>query len=145
MTHIHQRAGHHGAQLAHEFSISIQIRGRSDFTVSSQRDRSYLWVCGYVTTSSQLARNSLICISFACHLHVKFSSQRPCSDIRNSPTFYMGTHRRGEKLAANLQTTIWNEFISIKNLLKLFLETIAQYWFRWWLGAEQATCYYLNQ
>ena len=60
--------------------------------------------------------------------------------------------RQNDRLS---QTTFSNAFSWIKNLefgLKfqwsLFLRAqllIFQYWFRWWLGAGQATAHYLNQ
>ena len=53
------------------------------------------------------------------------------------------------------QTTFSNAFSSMK-MTKLWFKfhwnmfsgvqlTISQHWFRWWLGAEQATSHYLNQ
>ena len=60
-----------------------------------------------------------------------------------------------KKMAAISQTTLSNAFSWMKMLefrLKfhwsLFLSaqlTIFQHWFRWWLGADQSTSYYLNQ
>ena len=59
------------------------------------------------------------------------------------------------KMAVISQTTLSNVFSWMKMLefrLKfywcVFLRvqlTIFQHWFRWWLGADQATSYYLNQ
>ena len=65
------------------------------------------------------------------------------------------THWGRDKMAAISQTTLSNVFSWMKMLefrLKvhwsLFIRiqlTIFQYWFRWWLGADQATSHYLNQ
>ena len=65
--------------------------------------------------------------------------------------FYLGR----DKMAAIFQTTLSNAFSCMKMLefrLKfhwsLFLRvqlTIVHHWFRWWLGADQATSHYLNQ
>ena len=65
------------------------------------------------------------------------------------------THRGRDKMAAIFQTTLSNAFSCIKMLefrlkfhwsLILSVQlTIAHHWFRWWLGADQATSHYLNQ
>ena len=65
------------------------------------------------------------------------------------------THWGRDKMAAIFQTTSSNAFswmkmyeFRLKFHWSLFLRvqlTIFQYWFRWWLGAEQATSHYLNQ
>ena len=65
------------------------------------------------------------------------------------------THWSRDKMAAISQTTLSNAFSWMKMLefrLKfhwsLFIRvqfTIVQHWFRWWLGADQATSHYLNQ
>ena len=65
------------------------------------------------------------------------------------------THWGWDKMATISQTTFSNTFIWMKMFefwLKfhwsLFLGvqlTIFQHWFRWWLGADQATSHYLNQ
>ena len=65
------------------------------------------------------------------------------------------THRNRDKTAGTFQTTFSIAFSWIKMYdfrLKfhwsLFLRvklTILQQWFRWWLGAVQATSHYLNQ
>ena len=65
------------------------------------------------------------------------------------------THWGRDKMPAISQTTLSNSFSWMKMLefrLKfhwnLFLRvqlTIFQHWFRWWLGADQATSHYLNQ
>ena len=58
-------------------------------------------------------------------------------------------------MAAIFQTTFLNEF-SWTKMYKFRLKfhwslfprvqlTISQHWFRWWLGADQATSHYLNQ
>ena len=59
------------------------------------------------------------------------------------------------KMAAIFQTTISNAFSLIRmykfrlifhwSLLPRVQLTIFQHWFRWWLGAVQATSHYLNQ
>ena len=65
------------------------------------------------------------------------------------------THLLLNKMAAISQTIFWNAFSWMINfvfwlkfnwslLLKVQL-TIRQQWFRWWLGAEQATSHHLNQ
>ena len=44
-----------------------------------------------------------------------------------------------------LNENVWNSIkISLKFVRKVQL-TIFQHWFRWWLGADQATSHYLNQ
>ena len=58
-------------------------------------------------------------------------------------------------MAAIFQTTFWNGFSWMKmfeyrlkfhwNLFLRVQLTIFQHWFRWWLGAVQATSHYLNQ
>ena len=58
-------------------------------------------------------------------------------------------------MAVIFQTTLSNSFSSLKMFefllnfhWSLFLRvhlTIAHHWFRWWLGADQATSHYLNQ
>ena len=58
-------------------------------------------------------------------------------------------------MAAISQTTFWNAFSWMKNFVfwfefhwSLFVRvqlTIFQHWFRWWLGADQATSHYPNQ
>ena len=59
-----------------------------------------------------------------------------------------------DKMARNWQMTFSNAFSWMKSFvfwikfnLHLFLVQliVGQYWFRWWLGAEQATSHYLNQ
>ena len=65
------------------------------------------------------------------------------------------THWGRDKMATVSQTTLSNAFSCMKILefrlifhRKLFLRvqlTIFQHWFRWWLGAGQATSHYLNQ
>ena len=65
------------------------------------------------------------------------------------------THWGRDKMAAISQTTLSNAFSWMKKLefrLKfqwsLFIRVqliIFQHWFRWWLGAFQATIHYLNQ
>ena len=68
---------------------------------------------------------------------------------------YALTHWGRDKMATIFQTTFWNAFSWMKMFeyrLKfhwnLFLRVqliIFQHWFRWWLGAVQATSHYLNQ
>ena len=65
------------------------------------------------------------------------------------------THWGRDKMAAISQTTLSNAFswmkiseFRLKFHWRLFLMvqlTIFQHWFRWWLGADQATSHYLNQ
>ena len=65
------------------------------------------------------------------------------------------THWGRDKMAAILQTTLSNAFSWMKmlefwykfywSLLLRVQFTIIQHWFRWWLGADQATSHYLNQ
>ena len=65
------------------------------------------------------------------------------------------THWGRDKMAAISQTTLWNAFSWMKMLefpikfhWSFFIRvqlTISQHWFRWWLGADQATSHYLNQ
>ena len=65
------------------------------------------------------------------------------------------THWGRDKMAAISQTTLSNAFswmtmleFRIKFHWSLFIRvqlTISQHWFRWWLGADQATSHYLNQ
>ena len=63
------------------------------------------------------------------------------------------THWGQDKMAAFFQTTFSNGFSWMKmhefwfdwSLFLRFKLTIFQHWFRWWLGAGQATSHYLNQ
>ena len=65
------------------------------------------------------------------------------------------THWGQDKMAAISQTTLSNSFSWMKifqfrikfdwSLFLRFQFTIFQHWFRWWLGAGQATSHYLNQ
>ena len=65
------------------------------------------------------------------------------------------THWGRDKMAAVSQTMFSNAFSWMKmyafrlkfhwSLFLRFQLTIFQYWFRWWLGADQATSHYLNQ
>ena len=67
----------------------------------------------------------------------------------------MLTHWGRDKMAAISQTTLSNAFSWMKMLefrkifhWSLFIRVqliISQHWFRWWLGAYQATSHYLNQ
>ena len=53
-----------------------------------------------------------------------------------------------DKIAAISQTTFSNAFSWMKSFVFWFLKvqiTIFQHWFRYWLGANQATSHYLNQ
>ena len=67
----------------------------------------------------------------------------------------MLTHWGWDKMAAISQTTLSNVFSWMK-ILEFWLKfhwslltkvqlTIFQHWFRYWLGADQATSHYLNQ
>ena len=70
-------------------------------------------------------------------------------------TFVALTHWGREKIAAIFQTTFSNAFswmkmfkFRLRFLWSLFPRvqlTIFQHWFRYWLGAGQATSHYLNQ
>ena len=65
------------------------------------------------------------------------------------------THWGRERMAAISQTTYSNAFLWMKiyefrlkfhwSLFPRVQLTIFQHWFRWWLGADQATSHYLNQ
>ena len=65
------------------------------------------------------------------------------------------THWGRDKMAAIFQTTFSNAFSRMKmfkfrlrfhwSLFPRVQLTIFQHWFRWWLGADQATSHYLNQ
>ena len=65
------------------------------------------------------------------------------------------THWGLDEIDAILQTTFSNAFSWMKmyefrlrfhwNLFPGIQLTIFQHWFRWWLGADQATSHYLNQ
>ena len=68
---------------------------------------------------------------------------------------WMLTHWGRDRMATIFQTTLSNAFSCMK-ILELWLKfhwslslrvqlTIVHHWFRWWLGAHQATSYYLNQ
>ena len=67
----------------------------------------------------------------------------------------MLTHWGRDKMAAIFQTTFSNAFSWMKmfefrlkfhwSLFLWFQLTIFQHWFRYWLGAVQATSHYLNQ
>ena len=75
--------------------------------------------------------------------------------VTHADTFQIFTHWGRDKMDAISQTTLSNAFSWMKMLefqLKfpwsLFIRgqlTIFQHWFRWWLGAGQATSHYLNQ
>ena len=79
-----------------------------------------------------------------CYIHL--------GQIHNS---YVLTHWGRDKMDAISQTTFSSAFcwtkmfeFRIKFHWSLFLRvqlTIFQHWFRWWLGADQATSHYLNQ
>ena len=81
----------------------------------------------------------------------------PLCHHKDSPSTHLVlvTHWDRNKIAAVSQTTLSNAFSWMKMLefrlrfhWSLFLRvqlTIFQYWFRWWLGAGQATSHYLNQ
>ena len=65
------------------------------------------------------------------------------------------THWGRDQIDAMSQTTFSNAFSRMKmnefrigfhwSLFLRFELTIFQHWFRWWLGADQATSHYLNQ
>ena len=61
---------------------------------------------------------------------------------------YASTHWGRDKMTAIFQTIFWNGFSRMKlyefRLLGAQL-TIFQHWFRWWIGADQATSHHLNQ
>ena len=70
-------------------------------------------------------------------------------------TLFALTHWGRDKIDAISQTTFWSTFswmkmfeFRLKFHWNLFLRvqlTIFQHWFRYWLGAVQATSHYLNQ
>ena len=78
---------------------------------------------------------------------MRMDERNPC--YRKEPL----TH--WDKMAAISQTAFWNTFWWMKKYKfqlifhgRLFLRvklTIFHQWFRWWLGADQATSHYLNQ
>ena len=87
-----------------------------------------------------------------------FPSQRASSAGSASTViinYTLLTHWGRDKIDAISQTTFSNVFSSMKMFefrlrfhWSLFLRvelTIFQHWFRWWLGAYQATSHYLNQ
>ena len=71
------------------------------------------------------------------------------------PAYFHLTHWGRDKMDAISQTTFssafsWMKMLKFRSKFRwsLFLKvqlTIFQHWFRWWLGAEQATSHYLNQ
>ena len=75
-----------------------------------------------------------------------------CSLVIRQPIL---THWGRDKMAAISQTTFSNVFSSMKmfkfrlrfhwSLFPRVQLTIFHHWFRWWLGAVQATSHYLNQ
>ena len=70
-------------------------------------------------------------------------------------TLLMLTNSGRDQMAEFSQTTFWNAFSSMKiywfplkfhwNVFPRVQLTIFHQWFRWWLGAVQATSNYLNQ
>ena len=72
-----------------------------------------------------------------------------------SETVMFLTHCGRDKMAAIFQTTFSNAFSWMKmfefrlrfhwSLFPMVWLTIFQHWFRWWLGAGEATSHYLNQ
>ena len=72
-----------------------------------------------------------------------------------SPLWYMLTHWGSHKMATILRLTFSHAFYWMKIISFLFefpwnmnsgvQLLIYQHWFRWWLGADQATGHYLNQ
>ena len=84
---------------------------------------------------------------------IRYPHQQPLSDWWHSAQLL--THWGRDKMAAIAQTTLSNAFSWMKMLefrskshWKLFMRvpiTIFQHWFRWWLGADQASSHYLYQ
>ena len=87
--------------------------------------------------------------------HVTFENDVFTSDILCRYNYYLPRHLTywgRDKMANIFQTNFSNAFFLIIFFLilniSLFLRVqlmIIQHWFRWWLGAEQATRHYLNQ
>ena len=85
-----------------------------------------------------------------CSVHLRIWNY-----VAQSMMFSRLTHWGWDKMAAVLQATLSNAFSWMKMLelrlifhWSLFLRvqlTIFQHWFRWWLGAGEATSHYLNQ
>ena len=79
------------------------------------------------------------------------SSASTCVNITSD----LLTHWGRDKMDAISQTTFWSAFSWMKmfqfrlkfhwSLFPRVQLTIFQHWFRWWLGAVQATSHYLNQ
>ena len=77
------------------------------------------------------------------------------TSVTNIPNVLNLTHWGRDKINNISQTTFSNVFSSMKmfefrlkfhwSLFPMVQLTIFQHWFRWWLGAVQATSHYLNQ
>ena len=102
-----------------------------------------------------LWQDSQLRVTPCCHQTVTLN---PPADVRQAPTYDIPitlTHSGRDKMAVIYQTTFSNAFSWMKIIkfwlkfhLSLFLRvqlTIFHHWFRWWLGAVQATSHYLNQ
>ena len=129
----------------------------SDDGLSPVRCQAIIWTNDGVLLIKPLGTNySEILIemqTLSCKkMHLKMSSGKcppfyPCHNIL--------THGGRDKMADIFQTTFSNAFSLMKiyefsirfhwSLFLRFKSTIFQHWFRWWLGADQATSHCLNQ
>ena len=105
----------------------------------------------------------LICMAFyrVTHVEMWFWDQTDwhglCNDVQSALYMYLApmTHWGRDKMAAVSQTMFSNTFSLMKiyefrlkfhwSLFLRFQLTIFQHWFRYWLGAVQATSHYLKQ
>ena len=95
---------------------------------------------------------SIVILQFHYHVDSLYLPDTPSSI---STSRLMLTHWGRDKMATIFQTTSSNVFSSLKmfefrlkfhwNLFLRVQSTISQHWFRWWLGADQATSHHLNQ
>ena len=84
------------------------------------------------------------------HVHIFVHTMEACNK-----DYYYYYYWGRDKMDAISQTTFWSAFswmkmfeFRLKFHWSLFLRvqlTIFRHWFRWWLGAVQATSHYLNQ
>ena len=98
----------------------------------------------------------VVCLRWSSGIIIRFQcSCRMLTGLQMSVSLGDLTHWGRDKIATISQTIYWNAF-SWKKMYEfrqrchrsLFLRfelTIFQHWFRWWLGADQATSHYLNQ
>ena len=93
--------------------------------------------------------------SFNCLIVRSVYTMRRLRNIRMVDSVTTLTHWGRDKMAAVSQTTFSNAFSWMKMIefrLRFYWSLfprvqliIFQHWFRWWLGAGQATSHYLNQ